>query len=75
MTAFFRAIESLFVDFLFKPYDWLRDLQYESWFGANTVNWLLMIIGIVAMAYWLGQLNKFNKSNEERKDVTGHSFL
>ena len=75
MTAFFRAIESLFVDFLFKPFDWFREMQLDSWFGANTINWILMIIGFVAMFYWLGQLKKFNANNEERKDITGHSFL
>ena len=27
MKAFFEAIQSLFVDFLFKPWDWLRELE------------------------------------------------
>ena len=75
MTELIRAIETLFVDYLFAPMDWLRAMQYDSWFGANMVNWLLMAIGFVAMFYWLGQLKKFNDNNEERKDVTGHSFL
>ncbi len=75
MTDFFRAIESLFVDFLFVPYDALRTMQLDNWFGANIVNWILAIIGLVAFVYWMGQLKKFNKNNEERKDITGHSFL
>ena len=75
MTTFFKAIEDLFVNYLFTPLDFLRNLQLDSWFEANMVNWLFLTIGLIAMIYWMKQLKKFNDRKEERKDVTGHSFL
>jgi hypothetical protein len=34
-----------------------------------------MIIGAVAMVYWMLQLKKFNDSGEEDKEATAHSFI
>ncbi|WP_299533724.1 uracil phosphoribosyltransferase [Ulvibacterium sp.] len=73
MTSFFRGIETLFVDYLFAPYDILREL--DSWWLANILNWLLFIIGAVAFVYWMLQLKKFNDNNEEDKSITSHSYL
>ena len=42
MTEFFEAIQSLFVDGLFLPFDALRALELESWTMANVINWLFM---------------------------------
>ncbi len=75
MKEFFEAIESLFVDFLFKPFDILRTLELENWTAANMVNWVFMIIGFVAFFYWMRELKKFNDNNEEDRDPTAHSFL
>ncbi len=75
MTNFFRGIETLFVDYLFAPYDFFRNLAVESWWGSNSINWLLFIIGFVAMIYWTLQLRKYDASGEEDKDITSHSFL
>jgi hypothetical protein len=47
----------------------------ESWWSANTVNWLFMIIGFLAMCYWMFQLNIFNANGEEDKSISSHSFL
>ncbi|MFC5682100.1 DUF6341 family protein [Flavobacterium sp. MAHUQ-51] len=75
MKAFFEGIQSLFVDFLFKPLDWLRSLELVSWFGANTLNWIFMIICSAAIVYWIKQLRIFDDAGTENQDTTAHSFL
>ncbi|CAM2735709.1 hypothetical protein SAMN05444143_101166 [Flavobacterium succinicans] len=75
MKAFFEAIQFLFVDILLKPLDWLRDLELISWFGANTINWVFMIICAAAMVYWIKQLQIFDEAGTENQDTTAHSFL
>ena len=75
MKDFFYGIQDLFVDGLFAPFDALRALELESWFGANIMSWLFMVIGFVAFAYWMLQLKKYNDNNEEDKSVSAHSYL
>ncbi|RZS99272.1 DUF6341 family protein [Aquimarina brevivitae] len=75
MKEFFESIESLFVDVLFAPLDYLRALELESWSAANIINWLFMLIGFAAFFYWMKELKKFNDNNEEDRDPTAHSFL
>jgi len=75
MKDFFYAIEDLFVDVLFVPFDALRELELESWFLANGISWIFMIIGFVAFTYWMLQLKKYNDNNEEDKTVSAHSYL
>ena len=73
MRAFFEGIENLFVNFLFAPYDFFRFM--ESWWAANTINWIFVIIGTVAIGYWLGQLRLFDSRGEEDRSITSHSYL
>lgn len=75
MKAFFNGIQSLFVDFLFAPLDFLRSLELTSWFGANILNWIFMIICAVAIVYWILQLREHKANNDEFQDTTAHSFL
>ena len=75
MKDFFYGIQDLFVDGLFAPFDALRALELESWFSANIMSWLFMLIGFVAFIYWMMQLAKYNANNEEDKSVTSHSYL
>ena len=75
MKAFFEGIQSLFVDFLFKPLDFLRSLELENWWAANTLNWIFMIICATAMVYWIKQLRTFEAAGTESQDTTAHSFL
>jgi len=75
MKDFFYGIQDLFVNVLFAPLDYLRALELESWVGANTLNWIFMVVGSVAFTYWMIQLSKYNKSGEEDKSVTAHSYL
>ncbi len=73
MKAFFKGIEDLFVNVLFWPFDQLRYM--ENWWTANTLSWIFMLIGFVAMVYWMLQLKKIDESGEENKDITAHSYL
>ena len=75
MSDFFYAIEDLFVNILFAPFDALRALELENWVAANVVNWLLTIIGFVAFVYWMLQLKKYNDNKEEDKSISAHSYL
>ncbi len=75
MKSFFEGIQWLFVDFLLKPMDWLRELELSNWWVANFINWAFIIICIGAMYYWTKQLNIFKKNNEDDDNTTAHSFL
>ncbi len=75
MKAFFNGIQSLFVDFLFAPLDYLRSLELTRWIGANILNWIFMIICAVAIVYWILQLREHKANNDEFQDTTAHSFL
>ncbi|SDW11749.1 DUF6341 family protein [Flavobacterium degerlachei] len=75
MKAFFEGIQYLFVNILFAPLDFLRSLELSSWFVANTINWIFMIICAVAMVYWIKQLKIFEDNGEENQDTTAHSFF
>ena len=75
MKDFFYGIQDLFVNGLFAPFDALRALELESWFGANIMSWVFTAIGFVAFTYWMLQLKKYNDNNEEDKSVSAHSYL
>ena len=75
MKSFFEAIAYLFKEILFIPLNLLRELELTSWFLANGINWMFLIVGFAAASYWIGQLKKFSDSGEEDTDSTSHSFL
>jgi hypothetical protein len=75
MKTFFEGIAWLFEEILFLPYAFLRQLEESNWTLANSVNWLFLIVGFSALIYWIVQLNLFDKSGEEDKDPSAHSFL
>ncbi|MDO6595902.1 uracil phosphoribosyltransferase [Oceanihabitans sp. 2_MG-2023] len=75
MKDFFYAIQDLFVNVLFAPLDAIKKLELENWFAANIISWIFILIGFVAMVYWMLQLRTFDKNNEEDKSVTSHSYL
>lgn len=75
MKDFFYAIQDLFVNVLFYPFDSLRSIELDNWWAANIMTWILTIIGLVAFVYWMLQLKKFDKNNEEDKSITSHSYL
>jgi hypothetical protein len=75
MKAFFEGIQWLFENIFFVLHNFLRKLELISWFGANTINWIFMIICAVAMVYWIKQLQLHKANGEENQDTTAHSFL
>jgi hypothetical protein len=75
MKDLFYAIQDFFVNVAFAPLDMLRALELENWFAANIINWLLTIVGAIAMVYWMLQLKKFDSNNEEDKSISSHSYL
>ena len=70
----FEAIEFLFVEILFIPFDFIR-LDISNWFIQNGINFTLMIVISAALVYWTLELIKYDKRGDEKKDVTAHSFL
>ena len=75
MKDFFGLIEYLFVEILFAPLDFLRSVELESWLLANGINFVFIIIIASLLVYWMAQLVGFDKSGEEDKDPSAHSFL
>jgi len=75
MKDFFYAIQDLFVNVLFAPFDALRSLELKNWYASNVISWLFLVIGLIAFVYWMGQLKKFNDSGEEDKSISSHSYL
>ena len=70
----FEAIEVLFVEVLFIPFDFIR-LEISNWMLQNFINFSLIIIISSALIYWTLELVKYDKNGDEKKDVTAHSFL
>lgn len=75
MTEILEGVQWFFENVAFVPLNALRKLELNSWFAANGLNWLFIIVGMVAFVYWMTQLKKFNENNEEDRDVMAHSFL
>lgn len=75
MKNFFEAIAYLFEEILFVPLNWLRSLELDNWWLANSFSWLFLCIGFAALIYWVRQLQLFNERGEENKDPSAHSFL
>ena len=53
MKDLFEAIQSLFVDILFAPLDALRALELESWFSANFMSWIFILISNICFCLHL----------------------
>ena len=75
MKNFFESIASLFEDLLFLPFQLLSQLEPFSWWLSNGMSFLFLTIGSLAAVYWIKELQKFDKSGEENKDPSAHSFL
>ncbi len=75
MKAFFESIAWLFESVLFIPYNALREMELSSWWLANIVSWIFLLILVIALVYWSKQLKIFDASGEENKDTSAHSFL
>jgi len=75
MKGLFEGIQSFVEGLALAPLDALRALELENWFAANTLNWIFMLIAMVAFVYWMKQLKGFNENKEENRSVVSHSFL
>lgn len=75
MKDLFEGIAYLVTEILLYPLKALNELQLESWFLANIMNWIFIIVGFLAFGYWMMQLKGFNDRNEEKRESTSHSFL
>ena len=75
MKDFFEGIQTVFEDYLFVPFNELADMELNSWWLANALNWIFVIIAFAAFMYWMSQLKKFNDRNEEKRETSAHSFL
>lgn len=62
--GFWEAIASIFEDALFIPYDMLRNMELDTWWGANFMSWIFLLIGAAAFIYWMLQLNNFHENTE-----------
>ena len=67
MKNFFETIASLFEELLFSPFQLLTQVELFSWWVANCVSFIFLIVGFIASAYWIIQLQNFDKSGEEKK--------
>tara|TARA_R110000787_G_scaffold109035_2_gene217515 strand:- start:2763 stop:3002 length:240 start_codon:yes stop_codon:yes gene_type:complete len=75
-TGFYRGIQDFFEGVAFAPYNALRELELSSWWAANSVSWVFMIICAVAIVYWIGQLKKYDATEgSDDKSVTAHRYL
>ncbi len=75
MKDLFYAIQDLFVNVLFLPLDALRALELNNWWAANFMSFIFIIIGAVAITYWMLQLKAYNDNGEEDKSISSHSYL
>ena len=75
MKEIFYAIENLFVNYFFIPFDILREVGDYNWWLSNFMVWIFMTIGTAAFCYWMIQLKKFDDNNEEDMTITAHDFF
>ena len=73
--VFFYGIQSFFETVGFAPYNALRDLEPSNWYGANMVSWSFIVIGFVAMVYWIGELKKYDAEGSDDKSIKAHEYL
>lgn len=71
----FYFIEDIFVNYLFIPFDFLRELSASNWWMSNLVPWIFIFIGLIAFSYWMIQLKKFDDNKEEDTSITAHDYL
>jgi len=55
----FRAIAEFCTNVLFAPYDAFRSM--DGWWASNAVNIVIILIGFIALFYWLGEMAKYKK--------------
>ena len=75
MKSFFESIAILFEEILFSPFELLTHVELFNWWLSNAMSFIFLLVGFIAGIYWINQLRKFDKSGEENKNSSAHSFL
>ena len=53
----------------------IKIAEIKAWLLANGINFVFIIIISALLVYWMIQLVRFDKTGEEDKDPSAHSFL
>jgi hypothetical protein len=64
----FRLIGSLFTDFLFLPFEWIRLTLAKSdagWWISNAPNFFFLAVLLVLFAYWMKESKRFKDEGTE----------
>lgn len=64
----FKWIGSLFTDFLFLPFEFLRVTIATSdfgWWTSNLINWVFLVVLLVLFAYWMKESKRFIEEGTE----------
>mgnify|MGYP006896882719 CR=1 FL=1 len=59
----FKAIADFCQNVLFVPFNNIRSM--DNWWFQNTASWIFVVIGFIGFFYWLGQLKKYQKEENE----------
>ena len=59
----FKLIGDFFI-WALEPFEVLR-LNSSSWWTANTVNWIFILVLVVLFAYWMKECLRFKKEGIE----------
>jgi hypothetical protein len=73
--GFFEGIQAFFENVAFTPYNALRSLEPENWWGANIVTWVFILITFVALIYWMKEIKKYDDAGDEDKSIVSHEYL
>lgn len=70
MTDFFNWIAHIFEDFLFIPLDYIRAWQDHTWWGAQLINFVFILIFTGLFVYWLYKLKIFHEYDKDHTKET-----
>lgn len=73
--GFFEGIQAFFENVAFGPYNALRGLEPETWWGANIISIVFILITFAAFIYWMKELKKADDAGEEDKSIVSHEYL
>lgn len=59
-----KLIGQLFEKILFAPYDAFRHGS-DNWWTSNFINWILIIIGFIALFYWMSKMYSYKRNGKE----------
>jgi hypothetical protein len=63
VSNIFRAIGEFCTNVLFVPFNAFRSL--DSWWGSNIFNMFIILLGFIALFYWINQMIKQSKEGAQ----------